>query len=263
MAIILIFDMGFRYSYTNLWSTNTKIIPHVERTVPRSRRKESRPMPIDTTAFRPGTYWTKDRAVAAAAAMAAEFGSPTMQAAMQEASQTDTAEEFVAAGGDVSASRKTPLNLRGRDILVRRGLPPDVPHMARLILAGNLPPLFIEPFLGGFAVAVAGDDVVACGGLEMYEDSGVIRSVVVDEAARGLGLGRLIAELLIEDAKRSGAADCYLFTAEAHDFWLRLGFKDMPLDKWREPPRQCWQYLFISQHIHEMPVQVFPMWKAL
>ncbi len=97
----------------------------------------------------------------------------------------------------------------------------------QLIASANLPPLFIEEFLPGFAVVEHEGEIVGCGGLELYGDSGVIRSIVTDEAARGLGLGRRISELLIDDARAFGATDLYLFTMDAWEFWKHLGFVDV------------------------------------
>jgi len=66
----------------------------------------------------------------------------------------------------------------------------DVPRMVELIAGANLPPAFVEEYLDGFIAAERGGETIACGGVEMYAGSAVIRSVVVDDAARGLGWPR-------------------------------------------------------------------------
>ncbi len=220
-------------------------------------------MPLDTSLFVPGAFWTPERARTAVAAMLEQFGAPQMQAAMQDAAQATDMEDIAASAGIASVRAPVPDDIRDRNIIVRRGQLSDIDQMAQLILAGNLPPMFIEPFLGGFAVAVCDEIVVACGGVELYEDCAFIRSIVADEKVRGLGLGRVISELLIEDARMAGARDCYLFTMDAHDFWLHLGFTDLPLDQWREPARPCWQYQFISLYGQDFDAPIYSMWKAL
>jgi amino-acid N-acetyltransferase len=70
--------------------------------------------------------------------------------------------------------------------------------MTELISAANLPAIFIEEFLDGFVAAEREGELVGCGGVETYGDCAVIRSVAVDGAARGLGIGRRIAEMLME-----------------------------------------------------------------
>jgi amino-acid N-acetyltransferase len=143
---------------------------------------------------------------------------------------------------------------------LRRARPDDVPRMIALIAGADLPPLFVEEFLGGFVAVEQDGEVAGCGGLEVYEDCGVIRSVVVDESARGFGLGRRLAEMLMDDARARGITDIYLFTADAWDFWWRLGFEDVTYEDWNEPARACWQYQFLSQNRHLMP-DIHTMWR--
>ena len=129
----------------------------------------------------------------------------------------------------------------------------DVARMTALIAEAHLPPLFIDTFLAGFVVAERAGAMLGCGGLEMYAEAGVIRSVVVDPPAHGLGIGRLLAERLMAAAREDGARELYLFTQDARDFWAHLGFADVTLDEWSAAPRACWQYQFISQNPESLP----------
>jgi N-acetylglutamate synthase-like GNAT family acetyltransferase len=88
--------------------------------------------------------------------------------------------------------------------------------------------------------------LIGAGGLEFYGDDAVVRSVVVDPAARGVGLGLEIARLHEADAVASEARGIYLFTLHAWPFWKHLGYVDLPLDRWPEPVRENWQYQFVS-----------------
>ena len=132
--------------------------------------------------------------------------------------------------------------------------------MVELIASANLPPLFVEEYLDGFIAAHRDGAVIACGGVEMYGDCAVVRSVVVDEAGRGLGLGGRLAEMLMSNARDAGATDLYLFTAEALPFWQRYDFVEITLDDWKHPARACWQYQFISQN-RELVPEVHTMWR--
>lgn len=129
----------------------------------------------------------------------------------------------------------------------------DVAQMTALIAEAHLPPLFIDTFLAGFVVAERAGEMLGCGGLEMYGDAGVIRSVVVEPQAQGLGIGRLVSERLIAAAREDGARELYLFTQDARNFWAHLGFADVRLDEWATEPRACWQYQFISQNPEALP----------
>jgi amino-acid N-acetyltransferase len=136
----------------------------------------------------------------------------------------------------------------------------DVPRMAELIAAAHLPPLFIEEYIDGFITAQQGAELIACGGIEIYDDCGVIRSVVVDEAVRGFGLGGKLAELLMAKGREAEVTDLFLFTADALPFWQHYGFVEVTFDDWKDPPRASWQYQFISQN-HDLIPDVHAMWR--
>ena len=136
----------------------------------------------------------------------------------------------------------------------------DVPRMAELMAAAHLPPLFIEEHLDGFIAADRAVGLIACGGVEMYEECAVIRSVVVDESARGLGLGGKLAEMLMTNSRNAGATDLYLFTADALPFWQHYGFAEITFEEWQDAPRACWQYQFLSQNRDAVP-DVHTMWR--
>ncbi len=146
---------------------------------------------------------------------------------------------------------------------LRAATPDDIPGMAALIASAGLPPLFIEEYVDGFLVAERDGGLLACGGGEVYGDCAVLRSIVVADAARGLGLGRQLAEGLIERVRAAGATELYLFTQDAHAFWQHLGFVDVALDDWAQPPRASWQYQFISinRNMDEF-AGIHSMWRA-
>ncbi len=211
--------------------------------------------------FEPGTHWTPERQRASAERMAATLASPEMRAMFAAIAESggpppDRAPVPAAPAIDLGGiTRET--------IRYRRASDGDIPAIAALVEIADLPPLFIEEWLGGFVVADYNGQMAGCGGLEMYRGSGVLRSIVIDERARGLGLGRTMSELLIEDGRRSGATDMYLFTADAHPFWLRLGFTDVELPAWKEPARACWQHQFLSRFGDTFDQTVYSMWRAV
>jgi amino-acid N-acetyltransferase len=124
----------------------------------------------------------------------------------------------------------------------------DLPSMEDLLSQAGLPARYLAEFIDGFMVAETDGRVVACGGFELHDDAAVLRSVAVAEDVRGSGVGDRLSRLLIEDAKRRGARDAYLFTGDSHTFWQRLGFVELPMEQWREPAQRCWQYVYIRDH---------------
>ena len=214
--------------------------------------------------FTPGDYWTPERARDAVARMRRMNESPEMQTMMDTiAGSMDAGADPAAVAASMSGIPAQPKTGRidSAALVYRRGRVDDVPALAQLIVAGELPPLFIEEFAQGFVVVEHGAEIVGCGGLEVYDEAcGVIRSVVVDERVRGMRIGEKIARLLTEDALAAGIEDLYLFTMHAHAFWQRLGYVDVELDAWKMAPRVCWQYQFLSRY-PEASEGVFVMWQ--
>jgi N-acetylglutamate synthase-like GNAT family acetyltransferase len=200
--------------------------------------------------------------------MAAAVASPEMRALMSgiAAAAAESGDPAAAAAGmapAVAAAGATHGGAIDRDAcIVRRGRLDDVPALARLIIHGELPPMFLEEFVEGFCVVEHRGEIVGCGGLELYgPECAVIRSVVTHERARGLGLGGRIGRLLVDDARAYGANDIYLFTLHAVAFWEHLGFRHLELDDWRPEARANWQYIFCSS-FPEAVAGVRSMWMA-
>jgi amino-acid N-acetyltransferase len=199
---------------------------------------------VATIEFVPGGYWTPERAKAAADAVSASFEAvrALTDAAAEEASNAHTGVPFQTPW---TPERRIPAH----ELVVRRGEPRDVPRLAELILGADLPPLFIEEFVAGFVVVEHQGTVIAGAGGEPYEDTAVVRSVVVDRPARGLGLGRVMSDLVIADLRLAGARDIYLVTVDARPFWEHMGFADAPLETWRGPARISWQHRYLIEHL--------------
>jgi amino-acid N-acetyltransferase len=79
-----------------------------------------------------------------------------------------------------------------------------------------------------FVVAIDARGVAGCAELMPF-GNGVaeIRSLVVEDRARGFGLGRLLVEALVLEARQSGALRLCAFTHEP-GFFARLGFSLVP-----------------------------------
>ena len=69
------------------------------------------------------------------------------------------------------------------------------------------------------------DILVGTGAMEIYGDSGLLRSVSIIESSRGKKLGSKIVYHLIEQAKLSNLNGLYLLTETAKDFFLKIGFE--------------------------------------
>ena len=189
---------------------------------------------------------------------------PEMRAVMKAiadmAVESDPAAAAAAAAGTLEVLPALAEGLSRDRCIYRRGRRDDAPQLASLIVSGELPPFFLEPYIDGFLVVEHEGRLVGAGGVEFYGEDAVIRSVVVDAAARGLGLGLDIARLLEEDALASGARDIFLFTLHAWNFWRRLGYVDLALDQWPDTVRENWQYQFVADY-PEASRDIHPMIK--
>jgi amino-acid N-acetyltransferase len=111
----------------------------------------------------------------------------------------------------------------------------DVPYIHHLLeiyaSQGNLLPRTMSELyrhLRDFFVITAEDKVVACGALEIFtEDLGEVRSLVVDDAFKGQGLGRVLVERIAEEARAIGLKRLMALTYVA-PFFHKLGFKTVP-----------------------------------
>jgi amino-acid N-acetyltransferase len=86
-----------------------------------------------------------------------------------------------------------------------------------------------------FVIAESKDGrILAAGALHvMWGDLAEVRSLVVDQSARGMGLGKAVVEALIERAFTLGIRRVFCLTFEV-DFFVRCGFdiiSDVPVDE--------------------------------
>jgi amino-acid N-acetyltransferase len=70
-------------------------------------------------------------------------------------------------------------------------------------------------------------DPVGTGGLEIYGDYALLRSLSVKVGIRGQAFGSTITDHLISQAKKKKLKAIYLLTETAHAFFLKKGFKDV------------------------------------
>ena len=117
---------------------------------------------------------------------------------------------------------------------VRRARTADVPgimavvdpYVGERILLGKERVEFYEA-IGEFRVAEAEGEIVGCGALHvMWEDLGEVRTLAVDRAWRGTGVGHALLEALTTDAVDLGLSRLFCLTFET-SFFEAHGFSDM------------------------------------
>jgi amino-acid N-acetyltransferase len=88
----------------------------------------------------------------------------------------------------------------------------------------KLPAAGVEEGLSHFFVADNGGTLVGAAGLELYEASALLRSVVVEDSWKGTGVGRSLIDRALEEARRRGVDDVFLLTTTAEHYFPRFGF---------------------------------------
>ncbi|OBB63736.1 N-acetylglutamate synthase [Mycobacterium sp. 852002-30065_SCH5024008] len=120
-----------------------------------------------------------------------------------------------------------------RRAVVRRARTSDVPaikqlvdtYAGKILLEKNLVTLYEA--VQEFWVAECGDDVVGCGALHvMWSDLGEIRTVAVDPAMTGHGIGHAIVDRLLEVARELQLKRLFVLTFET-EFFGKHGFTEI------------------------------------
>lgn len=131
---------------------------------------------------------------------------------------------------------------------VRKAQAGDIPAISRLVnrhaeLGEMLPRDEDELYeaLRDFFVAYAPSGILGCGALHiMGRDLAEIRSLAVDSAAQGMGLGRAIVSACIQEAREIGVTRVFALTA-VPDFFYKLGFYKVSRNSF---PQKIWKDCF-------------------
>lgn len=118
---------------------------------------------------------------------------------------------------------------------VRRARTGDVPAIRRLVdtyarrrILLDKATVTLYEDVQEFWVADAGGAIAGCGALHvMWEDLAEVRTLAVDEAWRGKGVGHAVLDRLVQVARDVGVRRVFCLTFEV-DFFTRHGF--VPID---------------------------------
>jgi amino-acid N-acetyltransferase len=124
----------------------------------------------------------------------------------------------------VSATAVEIREARTSDVRAIRSLV-DTYSADRILLSKATVTLFED--VQGFYVAESDGLVVGCGALHvLWEDLAEVRTLAVDKAHRGRGIGDLLLRRLLQQARHLGVARVFCLTFEV-DFFSRHGFTEI------------------------------------
>ena len=113
------------------------------------------------------------------------------------------------------------------EVAVRRAREGDLGSVKSLLEEGNLPILGVAEHFDSFLVAEQDGHLVGAIGLETYGDTGLLRSAVVDQTHRGVGIGTMLCGHLLELARERGIRRLILLTNTAEDYFAAKGFRSI------------------------------------
>ena len=113
-------------------------------------------------------------------------------------------------------------------MLVEPATPSDLPAVLALLERLDLPVEGVAQCLGRMVVARDGVQVVGAAAVESYAHGALLRSVVVDPARQGEGVGQRLVVAALEMARREGAEAVFLLTTTAESFFPKFGFEAIP-----------------------------------
>jgi amino-acid N-acetyltransferase len=109
------------------------------------------------------------------------------------------------------------------EIVIGPAMPEDLTGIQTLLAQAGLPS-DLAGHTGGFLVARNRDSIVGCVGMEVAGPDALFRSLAVEPAYRGAGLGRRLYEALATAAVARGVERAYLLTTSIAPLAERWGF---------------------------------------
>ncbi len=110
-------------------------------------------------------------------------------------------------------------------ILLGNAAPSDWKAIVSLLLVNKLPIDGAHDHLGNYVVACLDADVVGVAGLEAYGDVALLRSFAVAPAMQRQGIGRLLLQNMLTQARQRNIARLYLLTTTAAEYFEQWGFQ--------------------------------------
>ena len=101
----------------------------------------------------------------------------------------------------------------------------DVPAIEAMLVQANLSIVGVRRHIAHFRLGKLGGKIVAVGGLEIYGEQALLRSIAVDTEQRNKGYGKQIVRDVCHSAQLAGIRDVYLKTVSASAFFDGLGFE--------------------------------------
>lgn len=127
--------------------------------------------------------------------------------------------------------------------MLRRSSPGDWQNVQQLLTDAGLPTEDLGPdMMDGFLIAESGKSIVGVVGLQVFDNIGLLRSLVVAEDARKAGFGGHLLGAVEAAAQTAGIDELWLLTIDANSFFSRHGFDTSSRDEAPDSIRQTEEF---------------------
>jgi amino-acid N-acetyltransferase len=97
-------------------------------------------------------------------------------------------------------------------------------EIKKLLSDSQLPTVGITPFLEHFIIAKSAQKIIGVAGVEIYNSTGLLRSLAVEPNFRGTAVGKELCSRTIAHAHTQNIQEIYLLTTTAEGFFTKRGF---------------------------------------
>jgi N-acetylglutamate synthase-like GNAT family acetyltransferase len=108
---------------------------------------------------------------------------------------------------------------------LRHATQADWPAIEALLAVNKLPSEGAQAHLNTYLLAIANGEVVGSAGAEVYGQVALLRSVAVSPGLHKQGIGKLLLNSLLQEARRRDIGRLYLLTVTAPEYFAQFGFK--------------------------------------
>ena len=111
------------------------------------------------------------------------------------------------------------------NLVISNATPEDYDSISDLLKTVNLPVQGVQEHLDNFVVLTDGESIIGTGGLEIYSDKALLRSLAVHPDYQNRGLGQRIYHHILENSRKQNIRELYLLTETAERFFTAIGFE--------------------------------------
>ena len=114
---------------------------------------------------------------------------------------------------------------------VTKTITQDLPEVLALLKLVDLPVEGVKEHFQDFFIMRSDKLVVGCVGIEIYENTGLLRSLAIHPSFQGKGLGQQMVRKIEEYSVEKRLDPIYLLTDSAEKFFLNLNFRIIPREE--------------------------------